>query len=83
MSPVLALLAGRALKFILGSAELKKAFAASVRAYKATALNNAQIQALPDDEAAIEKLSADVERAIVENEQIQNRIKARIARGEK
>jgi hypothetical protein len=75
MSPVLGVL----LKVILASPKLVPQIIAEVKAAKARMPTDAEIQALPDDEAAIAAFKLDVDAGLAENAAIQARLAARAA----
>lgn len=70
-----------ALRFLVGKGgTLLQQFAASVKTFKAMSPKEADIQALPDDAAAIEAFARATTTALDENQQIQARIRARVDR---
>lgn len=79
MNPIVMLLAHRALKFLVATPRLLPLFSDSLKAYKAQHLQDAEIQALPDDAAAIRTLAEKADAALRENADIQARLRERAA----
>lgn len=74
-------LAMLALRFITGKGStLLTEFAAAVRRFKALSPTDAEVQALPDDEAAIAAFARAVDAGLEENAAIRDRLSARLAR---
>ena len=77
MNPVLARLA---LKFVVSLPALLRQFSAAVKDYKRLAPTDAELQALPDDHAAIEAFARATQAALQENADILARLSERAAR---
>lgn len=80
MNPVAVKLAQLALKFVVASPSLLKQFGDSVKTMKRLAPTDADVQALPDDAAAIEQFAAATQAALQENARIAARLRERSAR---
>lgn len=78
MSPLFGVVGARLLKLLLGSPTLLPRIVAEVKAAKQRMPSDAEIQALPDDEAAIAAFRADLDAAVAENAGIQARLQARV-----
>lgn len=72
------ILAKLALRFIVSLPSLLRQFSAAVQDYKRLAPTDAEIQALPDDRAAIEAFARAVDVAQQENADITARLRARV-----
>lgn len=80
MNAVAMKLAQLALKFVVASPSLLRQFGDSVKTLKRLAPTDADVQALPDDAAAIEQFAAATQAALQENAQIAARLRERSAR---
>jgi len=80
VNPVAVKLAQLALKFVVASPSLLKQFGDSVKTMKRLAPTDADVQALPDDAAAIEQFAAATQAALQENARIAARLRERSAR---
>lgn len=79
MNPIAVKLGHLALKFLVASPSLLRQFGDSVKTMKRLAPTDAEVQALPDDAAAIEQFAAATQEALRENAVITGRLRARAA----
>jgi hypothetical protein len=75
VNPLAVKLGALALQYIVKLPFVLRGFSQAVKDYKRMAPTDADIQALPDDEAAIELFARAVQDALVENAAIKDRLR--------